>query len=115
MLQEICNQNRFDHTGILAQSTEVRRVVIITKLCYNIIVATPNVPSSIPPGIEAASTGPSVAQMAESAVSSVESSIVKSGLGMVVFGIGIGIFLYKRGIEAILFQKNPFRGIGKTT
>lgn len=77
-------------------------------------MATPNVPSSIPGGIETVSAGPSVAQMAESAVQGVETGIVESGLGAAAFGIGIGIFLFKRGIEAILFQKNPFRGIGKT-
>jgi len=50
--------------------------------------------------------------MAETAIGSIENNI--AALGPVAIGIGIGIFLFKRGIEAILFQKNPLRPLFKS-
>lgn len=66
------------------------------------------VPSAPPPGPSLSST---MGKMAEGAVGGIESSI--ASFGPVAFAIGIGIFVFKRGIEAILFQKNPLRPLFK--
>lgn len=80
-------------------------------------MVTPNLPPSVPPPVEFVPPAPQLSLsaetggMAQSAVSGIESNIAV--LGPAAIGIGIAVFLFKRGIEGILFQKNPLRGLGK--
>ena len=68
----------------------------------------PVTPAAAPMLSLSAETG----HMAEAAIGGIENNITT--LGPVAIGIGIGIFLFKRGIEAILFQKNPLRPLFKS-
>ena len=88
----------------------------IESLWYNLIkhttMATPESLPAAPPAAPVLSLSAETGHMAETAIGSIENNI--AALGPVAIGIGIGIFLFKRGIEAILFQKNPLRPLFKS-
>lgn len=64
--------------------------------------ALPNAPSAAP----SLSLSAEMGGIAETAVGGIEAGI--TGIASTAIGIGMGIFVFKRGIEAI-FGKNPFR------
>ena len=72
-------------------------VIIIVTMSP--VESLPSAPQSMP-GLPLSTE---VGGMAESAIGGIES------MGTAALGIGLGILLFKRGIEAILFQKNPLR------
>lgn len=69
-------------------------------------MSTPEIAPIAPPASPSLSA--EVAKLAGHAIGKIE------GLGMIGLTIGLGILLFKRGIEAILFQKNPLRPLLKS-